>query len=48
MTDYDHDHSDNPDEYNVGDSLHQDTLVYETHDVEGTPAYEEPFEYDPQ
>jgi hypothetical protein len=46
--DYGQDHSENPDEYNTGDSLHQDTLIYENHDVEDATVDEEPFEDDLQ
>ena len=46
--DYDHDHSENPDEYNADDSLHQDTLIYENQDINEAIADEEPFEDDQQ
>ncbi len=46
--DYGQDHSENQEEYNTGDSLHQDTLMYENHDVEDATVDEEPFEDDLQ
>ena len=46
--DYDQDHSENQEEYNTGDSLHQDTLMYENPDVEDATVDEEPFEDDLQ
>ena len=46
--DYDHDHSENPDEYNADDSLHQDTLIYENQNINEAIADEEPFEDDQQ
>jgi hypothetical protein len=46
--DYGQDHSENPDEYNAGDSFQQDTLIYENHDVGDTTVDEEPFEDDLQ
>ena len=46
--DYDHDHSQDPDEYNADDSLHQDALIYENHNDGGAIADEEPFEDDQQ
>jgi hypothetical protein len=46
--DYDHNHSENLDEYNVEDSLHPDTLIYENHEVEDATVDEEPFEDDHQ
>jgi hypothetical protein len=46
--DYDHHQSENPDEYNAEDSLHQDTLIYENHEVGDAIVDEEPFEDDLQ
>ncbi len=31
-------------EYNTGDSVHQDILMYENHDAEDVTVNEEPFE----
>ena len=43
--DYDHEqHSEDLDGYNAEDSLHQDTLIYENHDVGDVTVDEEPFE----
>jgi hypothetical protein len=44
--DYGQDHSENPDEYNTEDSLHEDNLIYDNH--EDATADEEPFEDDLQ
>ncbi len=46
--DYGHEHSENLDGYNEEDSLHQDTLMYENHDVGDVTVDEEPFEDDQQ
>ncbi len=46
--DYDQDHSENQEEYNTGNSAHQDTLMYENQDVEDATVDEEPFEDDLQ
>jgi hypothetical protein len=46
--DFDHNHSEDHDEYNADDSLHQDTLMYENHDVGDATVDEEPFEDDQQ
>ncbi len=46
--DYDKDRSKNQEEYNTGNSAHQDTLMYENHDVEDATVDEEPFEDDLQ
>ncbi len=46
--DYDHEHSEDPDGYNEEDSLHQDTLIYENHDVGDATIDDEPFEDDQQ
>ncbi len=46
--DYGQDHSENQEEYNTGDSSHQDNLMYENHDVEDVTVDEEPFEDDLQ
>ena len=46
--DYDHEHSENLDGYNAEDSIHQNTLIYENHDVGDVTVDEEPFEDDQQ
>ena len=42
--DYDQNQSENADGYYEENSLHQDTLIYENHDVNDVTANEEPFE----
>ena len=42
--DYDQNQSENADDYYEGNSLHQDTLIYENHVVDDVTADEEPFE----
>jgi len=45
---YGQDDSENQEEYNIDDSSHQDTLMYENHILEDATVDDEPFEDDLQ